>query len=281
MAIKTYRPITPARRWYTNVDSSDITAKASVRSLLKKLPTTAGRNNNGRITSRHRQAGAKKLYRIVDFKRNKFDIPATVSAIEYDPYRNCRIALVTYADGEKRYILQPKGLVVGDTISSADDGLDVKPGNTMKLKNIPVGTLIHNIELKTGKGGQMCRAAGTSAQIMGRDGKYVSLRMPSSEMRLVLGECLATVGIVGNEEFANIVIAKAGRQRHLGIRPQTRGSAMNPIDHPHGGGEGKTNSGRHPVTPWGKPTKGAKTRRKKASDKLIITRRKPNAKRVG
>ena len=281
MAIKTYRPITPSRRFYTNVDSSDITAKASVRSLLKKLPTTAGRNNNGRITSRHKQAGAKKLYRIIDFKRDKFGIEGTVSTIEYDPYRNCRIALITYADGEKRYILQPKGLTVGDKIASADAGLDVKAGNAMKLQNIPVGTLVHNVELKVGKGGQMVRSAGTSAQIMGRDGKYVSLRMPSSEMRLVLGECMATVGIVGNEEFSNIVIAKAGRQRHLGIRPQTRGSAMNPIDHPHGGGEGKTNSGRHPVTPWGKPTKGAKTRRKKASDKLIITRRKPNAKRVG
>ncbi|WP_297483489.1 50S ribosomal protein L2 [Sulfurimonas sp.] len=281
MAIKTYRPITPSRRFYTNVDSSDITAKASVRSLLTKLPTTAGRNNNGRITSRHKQAGAKKLYRIIDFKRDKFGIEGTVSTIEYDPYRNCRIALITYADGEKRYILQPKGLSVGDKIASADTGLDVKAGNAMKLQNIPVGTLVHNVELKVGKGGQMVRSAGTSAQIMGRDGKYVSLRMPSSEMRLVLGECMATVGIVGNEEFSNIVIAKAGRQRHLGIRPQTRGSAMNPIDHPHGGGEGKTNSGRHPVTPWGKPTKGAKTRRKKASDKLIITRRKPNAKRVG
>jgi len=281
MAIKTYRPITPSRRFYTNVDSSDITAKASVRSLLKKLPTTAGRNNNGRITSRHKQAGAKKLYRIIDFKRNKYGIPAIVSTIEYDPYRNCRIALVTYADGEKRYILVPKGLNVGDKIESAEGGLDVKAGNAMKLKNIPVGTLIHNIELKVGKGGQMVRSAGTSAQIMGRDGKYVSLRMPSSEMRLVLGECMATIGVVGNEEYANIVIAKAGRTRHMGIRPQTRGSAMNPIDHPHGGGEGKTNSGRHPVTPWGKPTKGAKTRRKKASDKLIITRRKPNAKRVG
>jgi len=281
MAIKTYRPITPSRRFYTNVDSSDITAKASVRSLLKKLPTTAGRNNNGRITSRHKQAGAKKLYRIIDFKRDKFGIEGTVSTIEYDPYRNCRIALVTYADGEKRYIIQPKGLNVGDTISAAEAGLDVKAGNAMKLKNIPVGTLVHNVELKVGKGGQMVRSAGTSAQIMGRDGKYVSLRMPSSEMRLVLGECMATVGVVGNEEYSNIVIAKAGRTRHMGIRPQTRGSAMNPIDHPHGGGEGKTNSGRHPVTPWGKPTKGAKTRRKKASDKLIITRRKPNAKRVG
>ncbi len=281
MAIKTYRPITPSRRFYTNVDSSDITAKASVRSLLTKLPAHAGRNNNGRITSRHRQAGAKKLYRIIDFKRNKFGISGTVSTIEYDPYRNCRIALITYADGEKRYILQPKGLNIGDSVEAAESGLDVTAGNAMKLKNIPVGTLVHNIELKVGKGGQMVRSAGTSAQIMGRDGKYVSLRMPSSEMRLVLGECMATVGIVGNEEYSNIVIAKAGRSRHMGIRPQTRGSAMNPIDHPHGGGEGKTNSGRHPVTPWGKPTKGAKTRRKKASDKLIITRRKPNAKRVG
>lgn len=281
MAMKTYRPITPSRRFYTNIDSSDITAKASVRSLLKKLPVHSGRNNNGRITSRHKEGGAKKLYRIIDFKRNKFDVPGTVSTIEYDPYRNCRIALVTYADGEKRYIIQPKGLKVGDKVQSSEGGLDVKPGNAMKLKNIPVGTLVHNIELKTGKGGQMVRSAGTYAQIMGRDGKYVSLRMPSSEMRLVLGECLATCGVVGNEEYINIVFAKAGRTRHMGIRPQTRGSAMNPIDHPHGGGEGKTNSGRHPVTPWGKPTKGAKTRRKKASDKLIITRRKPNAKRVG
>jgi len=279
MAIKTYKPTTPSRRFFTNIDSSDITAKASVRSLLVKLHSHAGRNSNGRITSRHRQAGAKKLYRIIDFKRNKFGIEGTVSAIEYDPYRNCRIALISYADGDKRYILQPKGLSVGDVISSAESGLDIKPGNTMKLMSIPVGTIIHNVELKVGKGGQMVRSAGTSAQIMGRDGKYVSLRMPSSEMRLVLGECLATIGSVGNEEYSNIVIAKAGRSRHMGIRPQTRGSAMNPIDHPHGGGEGKTNSGRHPVTPWGKPTKGSKTRSKKASDKLIITRRKSNPKR--
>ncbi|MBE0499307.1 MAG: 50S ribosomal protein L2 [Campylobacterales bacterium] len=279
MAIKTYKPVTPSRRFYTNVDSGDITAKASVRSLLVKIPQHAGRNNNGRITSRHRQAGAKKIYRIIDFKRNKFDIPGTVAAIEYDPYRNCRIALINYADGEKRYILQPKSLVVGDVITAAESGLDIKPGNAMKLMNIPVGTLVHNVEMKPGKGGQMVRTAGGSAQIMGREGKYVSLRLPSSEMRKILGECMATVGSVGNEEFANIVIAKAGRSRHLGIRPQTRGSAMNPIDHPHGGGEGKTNSGRHPVTPWGKPTKGAKTRRKQASDKLIITRRKSNPKR--
>ncbi|MDQ1263570.1 MAG: large subunit ribosomal protein [Campylobacterota bacterium] len=279
MAIKTYRPTTPSRRFYTNVESSDITAKASVRSLLVKLPAKAGRNNNGRITSRHKEAGAKKLYRIIDFKRNKYGVAGTVTTVEYDPYRNCRIALITYVDGDKRYILLPKGLNVGDTIISDENGVDIKPGNAMKLMNIPVGTSVHNIELKIGKGGQLVRSAGTSAQIMGRDGKYVSLRMPSSEMRLVLGECMATVGVVGNEEYINIVLGKAGRTRHMGIRPQTRGSAMNPIDHPHGGGEGKTNSGRHPVTPWGKPTKGSKTRHKKASDKLIIARRKSNPKR--
>lgn len=279
MAIKTYRPTSPSRRFYTNVDSSDITAKPSVRSLLVKLPVNSGRNNNGRITSRHKEGGAKKLYRIIDFKRNKYDIPGKVSTVEYDPYRNCRIALVTYADGDKRYIILPKGLNVGDTVIAAESGIDIKPGNALKLMNIPVGTSVHNIELKPGKGGQVVRSAGASAQIMGRDGKYVSLRMPSSEMRLVLGECMATVGVVGNEEFINIVIAKAGRSRYMGIRPQTRGSAMNPIDHPHGGGEGKTNSGRHPVTPWGKPTKGSKTRHKKASDKLIIARRKSNPKR--
>ncbi|MEJ2467541.1 MAG: 50S ribosomal protein L2 [Campylobacterales bacterium] len=266
MAIKTYRPITPSRRFYTNIDSGDITAKASVRSLLKKLPVSAGRNNNGRITSRHKQGGAKKLYRVIDFKRNKFGVPGKVAAIEYDPYRNCRIALINYADGEKRYIIQPKGLNVGDAVAAAVEGLDIKPGNAMKLKNIPVGTTVHNVELKPGKGGQMVRSAGASAQIMGRDGKYVSVRLPSGEMRYVLGECMATIGTVGNEE--------SGRARWIGKRPSVRGVAMNPIDHPHGGGEGKTNSGRHPVTPWGKPTKGAKTRRKKASDKLIISRRK-------
>ncbi len=257
-----------------NLDSNDITSKPTVRSLLKRISPKAGRNNRGRITSRHREAGAKKLYRIIDFKRNKFGIPGKVATIEYDPYRNCRIALINYVDGEKRYIIQPKGLQVGDTIQSAESGLDIKPGNAMKLKNIPVGTMVHNIELKPGKGGQMARSAGNGAQIMGREGKYVILRLPSSEMRKVLGECMATIGIVGNEEYANIVIGKAGKNRYRGIRPQTRGSAMNPIDHPHGGGEGKTNSGRHPVTPWGFPTKGAKTRKKKPSDKLIISRRK-------
>ncbi len=274
MAIKTYKPTTPSRRYMTNLDSGDITAKASVRALLKNLPRSAGRNSNGRITSRHREAGAKKLYRIIDFKRNKFNVEGTVATIEYDPYRNCRICLVKYTDGDRRYILQPKGLNVGDKIMSAESGLDIKTGNTMKLKNIPVGTLVHNIEMSPGHGGQIARSAGGYAQIMGRDGKYVSLRLPSSEMRYILGECLATIGTVGNEDFSNIVIGKAGRSRHLGIRPQTRGSAMNPIDHPHGGGEGKTNSGRHPVSPWGMPTKGYKTRKKKASDKLIIAKKK-------
>ena len=274
MAIKTYKPTTPSRRYMTNVDNSDITAKASVRALLKNLPRSAGRNSNGRITSRHREAGAKKLYRIIDFKRNKFNIEGTVATVEYDPYRNCRICLIKYVDGDRRYILQPKGLNVGDKVMSAESGLDIKTGNAMKLSSIPVGTLVHNIELNPGHGGQIARSAGGYAQIMGRDGKYVSLRLPSGEMRYVLGTCLATVGAVGNEEFANIVIGKAGRSRHLGIRPQTRGSAMNPIDHPHGGGEGKTNSGRHPVSPWGTPAKGFKTRKKKASDKLIISKRK-------
>jgi len=274
MAIKTYKPTTPSRRYMTNLDSGDITAKASVRALLKNLPRSAGRNSNGRITSRHREAGAKKLYRIIDFKRNKFNIEGTVATVEYDPYRNCRICLIKYVDGDRRYVIQPKGLNVGDKIMSADAGLDIKTGNCMKLKSIPVGTLVHNIELSPGHGGQIARSAGGYAQIMGRDGKYVSLRLPSGEMRYVLGECLATIGAVGNEDFSNIVIGKAGRSRHLGIRPQTRGSAMNPIDHPHGGGEGKTNSGRHPVSPWGTPAKGFKTRKKKASDKLIISKRK-------
>jgi large subunit ribosomal protein L2 len=274
MAIKTYKPTTPSRRYMTNLDSGDITAKASVRALLKNLPRSAGRNSNGRITSRHREAGAKKLYRIIDFKRNKFNIEGTVSTVEYDPYRNCRICLIKYVDGDRRYVIQPKGLKVGDKIMSAESGLDIKTGNAMTLKNIPVGTLVHNIELNPGHGGQIARSAGGYAQIMGRDGKYVSLRLPSGEMRYVLGTCLATIGTVGNEDFANIVIGKAGRSRHLGIRPQTRGSAMNPIDHPHGGGEGKTNSGRHPVSPWGTPAKGFKTRKKQASDKLIISKRK-------
>ena len=274
MAIRSFKPYTPSRRFMTSLSSEDITAKASERSLLVKIHAPAGRNNNGRITSRHKEAGAKKLYRIIDFKRRKFGIPGKVEAIEYDPNRNCRIALISYVDGEKRYIIRPSGLNVGDVISAAEAGLDIKPGNAMKLKSIPVGTIVHNIELKPGKGAQMARSAGGYAQLMGKEEKYVILRLPSGEMRQVLAECMATVGVVGNEDWANVTIGKAGRNRYRGIRPQTRGSAMNPVDHPHGGGEGKKNSGRHPVTPWGKPTKGAKTRRKKASDRLIISRRK-------
>lgn len=274
MGIKTYKPYTPSRRFMTALTNDDITAKASVRSLLVKLPATAGRNNNGRITSRHKEAGAKKLYRIIDFKRRKFEIPGKVAAIEYDPNRNCRIALINYVDGEKRYIIKPNGLNVGDTVIAAESGLDIKPGNAMKMKSIPVGTILHNIELKPGKGAQMVRSAGTYAQLMAKEEKYVILRLPSGEMRRVLAECMASIGEIGNEDWINVTIGKAGRNRHRGIRPQTRGSAMNPVDHPHGGGEGKKNSGRHPVSPWGKPTKGAKTRRKKASDKLIISRKK-------
>jgi large subunit ribosomal protein L2 len=275
MAIKTYKPTTPARRFMSNISNEDITAKPSVKGLLTKLKRHAGRNNTGRITSRHKQAGAKKQYRIIDFKRNKLDIPGKVAAIEYDPYRNCRIALVNYADGEKRYIIQPSGMKVGDTVQSAVSGIDIIAGNAMQLINIPVGTIVHNIELKPGKGGQMVRSAGGSAQVMGREDKYVTLRLPSSEMRKVLGVCMATIGSVGNEQFSNIVIGKAGRSRHLGIRPQTRGSAMNPVDHPHGGGEGKSNGSRHPVSPWGQKAKGLKTRKKnKHSNKYIVSRRK-------
>lgn len=274
MAIKSYKPYTPSRRFMTSLSNEDITAKASVRSLLVKIPATAGRNHNGRVTSRHKEAGAKKLYRIIDFKRRKFGIEGKVEAVEYDPNRNCRIALISYKDGEKRYIIKPNGLNVGDIIASAESGLDIKPGNAMKLKSIPIGTIIHNIELKPGKGAQMARSAGGYAQLMGKEEKYVILRLPSGEMRQVLAECMATIGVVGNEDWSNITIGKAGRNRHRGIRPQTRGSAMNPVDHPHGGGEGKKNSGRNPVTPWGQPTKGYKTRRKKASDKLIISRKK-------
>ena len=274
MAIKTYKPYTPSRRFMSNLSSGDITAKASVRKLLVKLPVTSGRNDNGRITSRHKEGGAKKLYRVIDFKRNKYSIEGCVQAIEYDPYRNCRIALVSYKDGEKRYILQPNGLGVGDIVLAAEDGLDIRVGYAMKLRAIPIGTIVHNVELYPGAGGQIARSAGASMQIMGREGKYTILRMPSGEMRYILSECMATIGVVGNADFANISIGKAGRNRYLGVRPQTRGSAMNPVDHPHGGGEGKTGSSGHPVSPWGMPTKGYKTRRKKASDKLIISRRK-------
>ncbi|GAA7063724.1 50S ribosomal protein L2 [Helicobacter pylori] len=274
MAIKTYKPYTPSRRFMSVLDSKDITAKSSVKGLLTKLKATAGRNNNGHITSRHKERGAKKLYRIIDFKRNKYNIEGKVAAIEYDPYRNARIALVVYPDGDKRYILQPSGLKVGDSVIAAEGGLDIKVGFAMKLKNIPIGTVVHNIEMHPGAGGQLARSAGMSAQIMGRESKYTILRMPSSEMRYILSECMASVGVVGNEDFINVSIGKAGRNRHRGIRPQTRGSAMNPVDHPHGGGEGKTGTSGHPVSPWGTPAKGYKTRKKKASDKLIISRKK-------
>ena len=274
MAIKTYKPYTPSRRFMSNLSSEDITAKPSVRGLLTKLPVSAGRNNCGRITSRHRGGGAKKLYRIIDFKRDKFDVEGRVSAIEYDPYRNCRIALVSYKDGEKRYILHPNGLGVGDVVMSSDSGLDVKVGFSMKLRSIPIGTVVHNIELNPKAGGSIARSAGSYAQVMGREGKYSILRMPSGEMRYILNECMATVGVVGNGDYINISIGKAGRNRHRGIRPQTRGSAMNPVDHPHGGGEGKTGSSGHPVSPWGLPAKGYKTRKCKRSDRLIISRKK-------
>ncbi|GHS87878.1 50S ribosomal protein L2 [Campylobacterota bacterium] len=275
MAIKTYKPYTPSRRYMSGLDNKDITAKPSVRKLLVKIPVTAGRNNNGRITSRHKEGGARKLYRIIDFKRDKFGIAGIVKEIEYDPNRNTRIALIAYADGEKRYIIQPEGLKVGDRIESAEAGLDIVVGNALKLKSIPVGTVIHNIELKPGKGAQIARTAGGSAQLMGREDKYTIIRLPSGETRYILSECMATIGTAGNAEIANRVIGKAGRNRHLGVRPQTRGSAMNPIDHPHGGGEGKSNGHRPPVSPWGQQCKGLKTRKKtKASNRYIITRRK-------
>ncbi len=265
MAIKKFRPITPARRFMSVMDTSDITSKPTVRSLLVKVKLQLVEIITVELHQDTKKQVLKKLYRIIDFKRNKFGVEGTVTTVEYDPYRNCRICLVTYLDGDKRYILQPSGLKVGDKVQAAESGLDILPGNAMRLSNIPVGTMVHNIEMKPGKGGQIARSAGGYAQIMGREDKYVIMRLPSGEMRKILGVCIATIGIVGNEDFSNMVVGKAGRQRHLGKRPQTRGSAMNPIDHPHGGGEGKTNSGRHPVTPWGgMPTKGYKTRKKKS-----------------
>lgn len=274
MAIKRFKPTTPSRRFLTTIDSSDITSKPTDRKLLKRIPQRSGRNNRGRITSRHREAGVKRLYRIIDFKRNKFDIEGNVATIEYDPYRNTRIALIIYPDGEKRYIIQPSGLKVGDKVLAAESGIDIVNGNALKIKSIPIGTIVHNVEMHPGHGGQIAKSAGSSVQIMGRENKYVIVKLPSGEMRYILGECMASIGSVGNEEFSNMVVGKAGRSRHLGIRPQTRGSAMNPVDHPHGGGEGKTNGSRHPVSPWGQPAKGYKTRRKKPSDKLIISRKK-------
>ena len=275
MAIKKYKPTTNGRRGMSTLANTEITTSTPEKSLLVKKTKTGGRNNMGRTTVNHIGGGAKQKYRVIDFKRDKKDIPARVASIEYDPNRNANIALLIYKDGEKRYILAPKDLTV-DTIVVSSENADIKVGNALPLMNMPVGTVVHNIELKPGKGGEIARSAGTSAQIMGRDGKYVILRLQSGEMRKVLGTCMATVGVVGNEDYELVNIGKAGRTRHMGVRPTNRGSVMNPNDHPHGGGEGRTPVGRKaPMTPWGKPALGLKTRKnKKSSDKLIISRRK-------
>ncbi|MDR2075461.1 MAG: 50S ribosomal protein L2 [Desulfovibrio sp.] len=274
MSIRKLKPTSAGRRFQTVSSFEDLTAARPERSLVSGLPRKAGRNNNGRITSRRRGGGHKRLYRMIDFRRDKLDVAARVLGIEYDPNRTARIALLRYADGEKRYILAPVGLKVGDAIV-AGDGADIKPGNALPLARIPVGTLVHNVELHPGKGGQFCRSAGAYAQLIAKEGKYVLLRMPSGEVRKVLAAGRASVGQVGNIQHENISLGKAGRNRWLGRRPKVRGVAMNPVDHPLGGGEGRSSGGRHPVTPWGVPTKGYKTRdRKKASSKLIITRRK-------
>ena len=275
MAVKKFRPTTPSRREMTMASFEEITTNSPEKSLLVSLKKTGGRNAQGKITVRHHGGGAKRKYRIIDFKRNKDGIPAKVATIEYDPNRTAYIALVVYADGEKRYILAPVGLKVGDTIVSGTDA-DIKVGNAKALKDMPVGTVVHNIELQAGKGGQMARSAGSSVQILGREGKYTLLRLASGEVRKVLSTCRATIGEVGNADHELVKIGKAGRKRHMGIRPTVRGSVMNPNDHPHGGGEGRTPIGRKgPVTPWGKPALGAKTRKNnKASDKLIVRRRK-------
>lgn len=275
MAVKTFNPTTPSRRNMTMATFQEITTDKPEKSLLVALTKSGGRNANGRITVRHRGGGAKRKYRIIDFKRNKDGIPAKVATIEYDPNRSAYIALLNYADGEKRYIIAPQGIEVGTEIISGPES-DIKPGNAKMLKDIPVGTVIHNIELKAGKGAQIVRSAGTSAQLMAKEGNYALLRLPSGEVRKVRIECRATIGVVSNPTNNIVKIGKAGRKRHLGRRPHVRGSVMNPNDHPHGGGEGKSPIGRpSPVTPWGKPTLGYKTRKtKKASDKLIVKRRK-------
>lgn len=274
MAVKKFRPTTPSRRQMTMASFEEITTNSPEKSLLVSLKKTGGRNAQGKITVRHHGGGAKRKYRIIDFKRNKDGIPARVATIEYDPNRTANIALLNYADGEKRYILAPVGIKVGDTLLSGPEA-DIKPGNALALKNMPVGTVVHNIELKAGKGAQLVRSAGVSAQLMAKEGNKALLRLPSGEMRYVSIECKATIGQVGNVEHANETIGKAGRKRHMGIRPTVRGSVMNPNDHPHGGGEGRSPIGRpSPVTPWGKPALGYKTRKKnKASNKLIVSRR--------
>ncbi len=275
MAIKKFRPTSPGRRFMTVSAFDEITKTEPERSLLAPLKRKGGRNSYGRITVRHRGGGHKRHYRIIDFKRNKDGIPAKVVGIEYDPNRSANIALLSYADGEKRYILAPLGLKPGDTVLSGE-GADIFPGNAMPIRSIPVGTLIHNIELKPGKGGQLVRSAGAAAQLMAKEGDYAHVRLPSNEVRLIHVDCRATIGQVGNIDHENISIGKAGRSRWMGKRPSVRGSAMNPVDHPHGGGEGRAPIGRKaPLTPWGKPTLGYRTRRKKYSDKYIVRRRKP------
>src|SRR6266516_3178117 len=273
MAIKTYRPTTQTLRYRTTLSSEDITSTRPYKKLVEPKQRTGGRRNSGDITSWHRGGGHKRKLRIVDFKRDKVGIPATVSTIEYDPNRSARIALLTYADGEKRYILQPNGLKVGDTIVSGQN-VDILPGNSLLLKNIPLGTQLHNVELKPGKGGQIARSAGSTVQLVAKEGTYASVKMPSGEIRKINMECFATIGQVGNVDHENVSIGKAGRSRWLGKRPHVRGVAMNPVDHPLGGGEGKTSGGRHPVSPWGLPTKGYKTRNNKSTDKFILQRRK-------
>ena len=274
MGIKTFNPYTPSRRAMTQLDNAEITKSTPEKSLTVSLNKTAGRNNQGKITVRHHGGGSRRKYRIIDFKRNKVDVPATVKSIEYDPNRTANIALICYADGEKSYIIAPNGLKVGDVLMNGENA-EVKVGNCLPLSAIPVGTEIHNIELYPGKGGQLVRAAGNTAQLMAKEGKYATLRLPSGEMRLVPIVCRATIGTVGNVEHGLVNIGKAGRKRNMGIRPTVRGSVMNPNDHPHGGGEGKTGIGRPgPCTPWGKPALGLKTRKKnKQSNKLIVRRR--------
>jgi large subunit ribosomal protein L2 len=274
VAIKSFKPYSAGRRFMTVASFDEITTDKPEKSLVEKLKMHGGRNQQGRLTVRHQGGGHKRLYRVIDFKRNKDNVPARVATIEYDPNRSARIALLNYMDGEKRYILAPNGLKVGDQVVSGPDS-DIKPGNALPIKNIPVGTMLHNIELKIGKGGQLVRSAGTGAQLMAKDGDYALLRMPSGELRKVHINCRATIGQVGNLEHENITIGKAGRSRWLGIRPANRGVSMNPNDHPHGGGEGRSPVGRkHPVTKWGKCAMGATTRRKKNSDKFIVKSRK-------
>jgi large subunit ribosomal protein L2 len=274
MAIKRYKPTSPGRRFATYADRSELTDKSPEKTLVQGLTKSGGRNANGRITSRHRGGGAKRKYRIIDFKRTKDDVPARVAAIEYDPNRTAYIALLHYADGEKRYILAPNRLKVGMAVMSGD-AADITVGNALPLRRIPTGTIVHNVELTPGRGGQMGRAAGTEIQLVAKEGARATLRLPSGEMRQVPVDCRASIGAIGNSDHQNIDIGKAGRSRHKGKRPQTRGTAMNPVDHPHGGGEGSTTPGRHPVTPWGVPTLGYPTRKKrKASDQWIVRRRR-------